>query len=154
MSTLMSSINLDVPVSTAYNQWTQFEEFPRFMDGIESVTQIDDVTLRWVAKIDGVEREWTSEIVEQKPDEIIAWVNHEGPNTAGSVTFEPSASGGSKIEITMKYDPDTFMEKAAETLGIIQRRIDGDLRRFKDYIEDRGRESGAWRGEVHTAVTE
>lgn len=152
MSTIQSSILVDVPVSTAYNQWTQFEEFPQFMDGVESVRQIDDTHLEWVAKIGGVERQWTSEIVQQEPDRIIAWVNAEGPNNAGSVTFEPSADGKCKVELKMKYDPETFAEKAGETLGIVERRVEADLRRFKEFLETRGVETGAWRGEVDAGV--
>lgn len=152
MSTIQSSIQVDVPVSTAYNQWTQFEEFPMFMDGVESVRQIDDTHLEWVAKIAGVERRWTSEIVQQEPDRIIAWVNAEGPNNAGSVSFEPSSDGTTKVELMMKYDPETFTEKAGEALGIVERRVEADLRRFKEFIEGRGVETGAWRGEVDAGV--
>jgi uncharacterized membrane protein len=148
MSTLERSIEVEVPVRTAYNQWTQFEEFPQFMQGVESVRQSDDRNLHWIAEIDGVRREWDAEITEQHPDERVAWRSTSGTRDAGVVTFHRLDADRTKIMLQLEVDPEGFVEQAGDRLGFVSRRAASDLERFKEYIEARGRESGAWRGEV------
>jgi len=148
MSTIEQSIDVEVPVRTAYNQWTQFEEFPRFMDGVESVQQLDDTHLRWAAKIAGVRREWDAEITEQTPDQRIAWQATSGTTNAGVITFHRLDEGKTRLMLQLDVDPDGFLETAGDALGLIKRRAKGDLERFKELIEDRREASGAWRGEV------
>ena len=149
METIRESIEVDVPVSTAYNQWTQFEKFPKFMEGVESVEQIDDTHLRWVAEVGGERREWEAEIVEQVPDRQIAWraVDGNGPN--GVVTFEPLGEDKTLVMVEMSYEPEGFKEQLGAKIGIDSRQVKDDVERFKQLIESRGVESGAWRGEVH-----
>jgi uncharacterized membrane protein len=149
METIRESIEVDVPMSTAYNQWTQFEEFPRFMEGVASVKQIDDTHLRWVAEIAGERRDWEAEIVEQVPDQKIAWraVDGKGPN--GVVTFEPLGEDKTLVVVEMSYEAEGFKEQLGAKIGIDSRQVKDDLQRFKQLIESRGVESGAWRGEVH-----
>ena len=148
MSTIEQSIEVNVPVRTAYNQWTQFEDFPHFMEGVEKVHQIDDVNLHWVAEILGQHREWDAKITEQTPDERIAWTNVDGATNAGVVTFHRIDDNTTRIMLQMEFDPDGFAEKAADALGLVKSRVKGDLERFKSFIESRGEETGAWRGEV------
>ena len=153
MATVKETIEVDVPVSTAYNQWTQFEEFPRFMDGVESVTQIDDTHLRWVAEVGGKRREWNAEIVDQVPDQKIAWTatDDDGPN--GIVEFEPLGEGKTLIRVEMAYEAEGLTEQLGSAIGSDSRQVKGDLERFKELIEGRGVESGAWRGEVRAGET-
>ena len=148
MTKIEESIDVNVPVTTAYNQWTQFEEFPRFMEGVERVEQLDDTTLRWQAEIAGIEREWTAKISEQKPDERIAWHALEGETNAGVVTFHRIDDGTTRVMLQLEYSPDGLLETIGDKLGFVRRRVTGDLERFKEFIESRGTESGAWRGEV------
>ncbi len=148
MQTIEQSIEVNVPVSTAYNQWTQFEEFPEFMEGVESVTQIDDTHLHWVAEIAGKRHDWKAEITEQLPDERVAWRNTDGKENAGVVTFHKLGDGRSRVMVQMDFVPEGIKEKLGDLLGAPDRRVKGDLERFKELIETRGRESGAWRGEV------
>ena len=148
MSTIERSIEVDVPIRTAYNQWTQFEEFPRFMEGVESVRQSDDRHLHWVADIGGVRREWDAEITEQHPDERVAWRATSGTQNAGAVTFHRLDADRTKIMLQLDVDPEGFVEQAGDRLGFVSRRAASDLERFKEYIEDRGRETGAWRGDI------
>jgi uncharacterized membrane protein len=148
MSVIEKSIELNVPVRTAYNQWTQFEEFPKFMEGVRQVEQIDDKRLHWKAIIGGKEEEWNAEITEQIPDKRIAWKSQQGAPNAGAVTFQPLSDAKSKISLHLEYDPQGVMEKAGDAAGMVTQRVEGDLRRFKDYIETRGQETGAWRGTV------
>ena len=148
MSTIEHSIEVEVPVRTAYNQWTQFEEFPRFMEGVESVRQSDDRHLHWVAEIGGVRREWDAEITEQHPDERVAWRATSGTQNAGAVTFHRLDADRTKIMLQLDVDPEGFVEQAGDRLGFVSRRAASDLERFKEYIEDRGRETGAWRGDI------
>ena len=148
MSTIEESIDVEVPVRTAYNQWTQFEEFPRFMDGVESVTQIDDTHLHWVAEIAGVRREWDAEISEQHPDERVAWWATEGTNNAGVVTFHRLSDTTTRVMLQLDFEPDGLKEKAGDTLGFVRRQAVGDLSRFKEYIEAKGHQTGGWRGDV------
>ncbi len=148
MSTVEQSIDVNVPVSTAYNQWTQFEEFPRFMEGVESVAQLNDTHLHWVADIGGVRREWDAEITEQHPDERVAWRATEGAANAGVVTFHRLDEGRTRVMLQLEFDPDGIVEATGDKLGLVRRRAAGDLERFKSFIETRGLETGAWRGDV------
>ena len=148
MVTVEESIDVRAPLSTVYNQWTQFEEFPKFMEGVESVTQMSDSTLHWVAEIGGQHREWDARITEQKPDERIAWKSTNGTGNAGVVTFHRIADNTTRVMLQLEvYRPD-WKEKAAELTGMIKRQVKKDLERFKEFIESRGRETGAWRGEI------
>ena len=148
MSTIEQSIEVNVPVRTAYNQWTQFEEFPRFMEGIERIEQRDDTHLHWVAKVAGQEREWDAEITEQTPDQRVAWRSLDGTTNSGVVTFHRLGEGQTRVMVQMEVAPDDPLEKVGDALGVIERRVKGDLERFKQMIEGRGEETGAWRGEV------
>jgi uncharacterized membrane protein len=142
------SVEVDVPVETAYNQWTQFEEFPRFMDGIDEVRQLDDTHLHWVASAGGRRREWDAEISEQRPDERVAWRASSGKRNAGVVTFHRLGDERSKVMVQLDFEPEGFRETAGSILGLDRRRIRGDLERFSELVEGRGVESGAWRGTV------
>jgi uncharacterized membrane protein len=148
MKTIEESIEIDVPVSTAYNQWTQFESFPRFMEGIERVDQHGDTRLHWVAEIGGQKREWDAEITEQHPDHRIAWkaLDHNGPH--GVVTFHKLDEARTKIMVQIAHDPEGTKEAMGSMIGLDNGRVKGDLKAFKTFIESRGRETGAWRGEV------
>ena len=148
MASIQESIDVQVPVSTAYNQWTQFEEFPRFMEGVKSVTQLDDTHLRWVAEAGGQEHEWTAEISEQRPDERVAWKAIEGHGNSGVVTFHRLGESESRVTVQMEHETEGMMEALGSALGADSRRVQGDLERFKELIESRGAETGAWRGEV------
>ena len=143
------SIRVAVPLSTAYNQWTQFEEFPRFMEGIEEVRQLDDTHLHWVANIAGKQKEWDAEITEQTPDERIAWQSVDGAPNSGLVEFIPIGADETEVRVKMGYEPEGLVEKAGDAIGAPERRIQGDLERFKEFVEAQGSETGAWRGEVH-----
>jgi uncharacterized membrane protein len=148
MSTIEESIEVDVPVRTAYNQWTQFEEFPRFMEGVESVRQLDDTHLEWTAEIAGVRRQWNAEVTEQQPDQRVAWRATSGTENAGVVTFHRLAEDRTKVMLQLDVEPEGLVEQAGDKLGFVKRRATGDLERFKAFIEHRGTESGAWRGRV------
>ena len=148
MSTIEESIEIERPVRTVYNQWTQFEEFPNFMDGVESVTQVDDTHLHWIAEIAGVRREWDAEVTEQHPDERVAWRSTSGTSNAGVVTFHKLADDRTKVMLQLDVEPEGAVERAGDALGIIRRKATGDLERFKELIESRGAASGAWRGDV------
>lgn len=148
MARVMKAIEVDVPVRTAYNQWTQFEEFPRFMEGVHEVRQVDDKRLHWRAKVGGKEAEWDAEIQEQVPDEKVIWRATSGSENAGIVTFDPLGAERTRVHLEMSYDPEGFVENVGDMLGFMSRRVEGDLERFKDFIESRGSETGAWRGEI------
>ena len=148
MSTVEESIDVNVPVRTAYNQWTQFEEFPRFMEGVEEIRQIDDTHVHWRTKIAGVEREFDTEITEQHPDERVAWRATQGTQHAGVVTFHHIDDGTTRVMLQMDTEPEGMVEQAGDKLGVLKRRVKGDLGRFKEMIESRGGETGAWRGDV------
>ncbi|HEV8714371.1 MAG TPA: SRPBCC family protein [Candidatus Binatia bacterium] len=148
MSTIEKSIDVNVPVHTAYNQWTQFEEFPRFMEGVEQVTQLDDKRLHWKANVGGKEKEWDAEITEQIPDERVAWCNTTGARNAGVVTFHRLEENKTRVMLQLDYDPEGIVENVGDMLGAVSMRVQGDLEHFKEFIESRGVESGAWRGEV------
>jgi len=148
VSKIMEAVDVHVPVRTAYDQWTQFETFPRFMDGVTSVRQLDDTTLEWTADVAGREKRWTAKITEQQPDERIAWTATEGAHNAGVVTFHRIGEGTSRVTLQLDVDPDGPVEGAGDALGVVSRRVKGDMERFKEFIEKRGHETGAWRGDV------
>jgi uncharacterized membrane protein len=152
MAKIERSIDVNVPLSTAYNQWTQFEEFPKFMDAVKSVVQVDDKTLNWTAEIAGRERNWTAEVTEQEPDQVVAWRSTSGAPNSGRVTFEAAGPSSTKVSVTMEWEPEGAIEEAGEALGFDDRQVEGDMKRFKEYIESRGSETGAWRGEVAGGV--
>jgi uncharacterized membrane protein len=148
MSTVEKSIEVDVPVSTAYNQWTQFESFPQFMEGVDRIDQTSPTTTHWVTSIGGVHREFDAEITEQHPDERIAWTSVDGSKQAGVVTFHRLDANKSRVMLQMDFEPEGVVETAGDKLGVVSRRVEGDLKRFKSFIESRGTEEGAWRGNV------
>jgi uncharacterized membrane protein len=148
MSTLEKSIEVNVPVQTAYNQWTLFEEFARFMEGVKEVTQLDDTHLHWKAEIAGQGKEWDAEITEQTPDQRIAWTSRGGAINGGVVTFHRLSDFRSKVMLQLEYAPQGVVENVGDVLGVVSLRVQGDLERFKEFIEQRGRETGAWRGQV------
>ena len=146
------SIQVDVPVTTAYNQWTQCEDFPSFMGGVKEVRQLDDRRLHWIAEIAGVRREWEASILEQVPDQKIAWAATAGATNAGAVRFQPAGSSSTLVHLTLEYEPEGVVEQVGDKLGIVERQVNGDLERFKKLIEDQGYESGAWRGGINEGV--
>jgi uncharacterized membrane protein len=148
MSTIEQSIEVAAPLDTVYNQWTQFEEFPRFMDGVEQVTQLDETHLHWVAEFGGSRHEWDAEITEQRPDERVAWRNTGGKENAGAVTFHRLGDHATRVMVQMDFVPEGIKEKLGDALGAPDRRVKGDLERFKQLVEEHGA-SGAWRGEVN-----
>ena len=148
MSKVLDSIDVSVPVRTAYNQWTQFESFPTFMDGVKSVRQLNDTTLEWLADVAGVEKRWQAKITEQEPDQRIAWTSVGGAHNAGVVTFHRLADDESRVTLQLDVDPEGPVENVGDALGFVKRQVKGDLERFKTFIEDRGAATGAWRGEV------
>ena len=148
MSNIEESVEVQVAVATAYNQWTQFEEFPRFMDGVESVTQVDETHLHWVTKIGGKREEFDAEVTEQTPDQRIAWKSTGGAQHAGVVTFHRLDEDVTRIMLQLDIEPSGVVEKVGDAVGVPKRQVKGDLQRFKELIESRGTESGAWRGEV------
>ena len=153
MATIEQSIEVDVPVTTAYNQWTQFEEFPSFMEGVKQVNQLDDTHLRWVVEHKGKHYEFETEITEQRPDERVAWRTTEGKGHAGVVTFHRLDESHSKVMVQMDWEAEGLLEELGAALGSDDRRVKGDLERFKEMIESRGVETGAWRGEVESGRT-
>jgi uncharacterized membrane protein len=155
MPKVEDSIAVQVPVQTAYNQWTQFEEFPKFMDGIQSVQQLDDGHVKWVAEVRGETREWTTEITEQLPDEKIAWRTIDGEvKNDGIVTFESMGQDQTRVNVEMDVEGESGVENlAGDLLGVVRAQVRGDLERFKELIEGRGEETGAWRGEVQDGET-
>jgi uncharacterized membrane protein len=156
MPKIQDSIEVQVPVQQAYNQWTQFEEFPRFMDGIQSVQQLDDTHVHWVAEIRGETREWTTEITEQQPDKKVAWKTIDGEvKNDGVVTFEPVGGGQTRVNVQMDVEGESTAENVAgDLLGVVQRQVHGDLERFKRLIEARDKATGAYRGTVRDGEPE
>lgn len=149
MSQVIETIDVDVPVSTSYNQWTQFESFPQFLSFVESITQIDDTHNHWKVKIGGVEREFDAEITEQHTDERVAWKSVGGDVTqAGVVTFHKLSDTTSKVTVQLDWEPEGFVETVGAAIGIDNSSVKGDLKNFKEFIEKQGTETGAWRGEV------
>ena len=155
MPNIEDSIEVQVPVQRAYNQWTQFEDFPEFMEGIQSVQQLDDTHVHWVAEIRGESREWTTEITEQQPDKKVAWKTIEGEvRNDGVVTFEQIAGGQTRVNVQMEVEGESTGENVAgDLLGVVKSQVRGDLERFKQLIENRDQETGAWRGEVRDGET-
>ncbi|MFO0985526.1 MAG: SRPBCC family protein [Planctomycetota bacterium] len=151
MAEITKSIEVEVPVTVVYNQWTQFERFPQFMEGVKAVRQIDDRTLWWRAEVAGREVEWTAAITHQEPDRIIAWHSTSGENNAGVVTFEPLGPTRTRVSLKVEYQPEGALEKLGSAIGIVSARVEGDLGRFRDYIETLGIATGGWRGEIHGA---
>jgi ribosome-associated toxin RatA of RatAB toxin-antitoxin module len=143
------SLLVNVPVSTAYNQWTQFEDFPQFMGGVKKVTQLSDDRLEWVAEIAGVRRQWTAQILEQVPDQRVAWAATEGATNAGAVSFEDVGGGQTSVHLSLEYEPEGLLEKVGDKLNIVENQAEGDLDRFKNFIESERYASGAWRGSVN-----
>jgi uncharacterized membrane protein len=148
MAEMEASIVVDAPLREVYNQWTQFEDFPRFMEGVLQVRQLDDKRLHWRAKVGGSEKEWEAEIVDQVPDQRIAWKNLLGAQNAGAVLFE-AVPEGTKVTLKLVYEPEGVTEVVGDALGFLTRRVKGDLERFKEFMEDREKATGAWRGEIH-----
>src|SRR5918998_2998497 len=147
------SVQVDVPLSTAYNQWTQFEDFPHFMGGVKEVRQLDDRRLHWVAEIAGVRREWEASVLEQVPDVKVAWAATSGATNAGAVRFEPAGADSTIVYLTLEYEPEGVVEQVGDKLGIVERQVTSDLERFKKLIEDQGYASGAWRGTVTPGIS-
>ncbi len=153
-NTIEQEIEVEVPVSTAYNQWTQFEEFPSFMEGVDEVTQLDNTLLHWAATVAGKKAEWDAKIIEQVPDRRIVWESVDGKQTRGTVTFESAGSASrTRIRLNMSYTPDGLTEKVGSAVGLDGRRVRGDLERFRELIEGRKVEAGAWRGEIKDGET-
>jgi uncharacterized membrane protein len=148
MEKIQKSIDVDCPINTVYNQWTQFEEFPRFMEGVKQVTQLDDKRLHWVAEIGGKQKEWDARIVEQVPDRKIAWTSEAGEFTSGIVSFQPAGGNRTRVNLELAYDPKGFVENTGDALGFVSGRVENDLERFKKFIEHRGQETGGWRGTI------
>jgi len=149
MKTIEKYIDVNIPVRAVYNQWTQFEEFPKFMENIERVQQLDETGLHWVAKIAGVTVEWDAEILEQVPDKRIAWYGARGPIRNGIVSFNPINDSITRVVLRIDYEPETFVEETGDKMGIASNRVQEDLQRFKEFIETRGVETGAWRGKIN-----
>lgn len=154
MARVEKDIEVNLPVRAVYNQWTQFEEFPNFMEGVKEVRQLDDRRLHWRAEVAGREHEWDAEIREQVPDERIIWQNTSGSLNAGQVSFLSLGPERTRVHLEMSYEPDGVTETVGDALGLLSNRVEGDLENFKEFIESRGRESGAWRGEIENPDVE
>jgi uncharacterized membrane protein len=150
METIEKSIEVDAPLTKVYNQWTQFEEFPRFMEGVEVVQQMDDTHLHWVASVGGKRKEWDAEIVEQIPDDRIAWRSISGAANSGVVHFRPVDHDHTQVVVRMSFEPEGAMENLGNALGLVSRKLESDLRHFKEFIQERSTETGSWRGEIRT----
>jgi uncharacterized membrane protein len=148
MAGVDKTIEVNVPVSVAYNQWTQFEEFPRFMEGVEAVHQKSPESLHWIANVGGERKEWDARITRQVPDEVISWESEGGTLNSGTVIFKSVDAAKTEVELHMSYEPEDLKEQAGAALGVVSRRVEGDLKRFKEFIEERGVETGGWRGEI------
>ena len=149
MERVEKTIEVEAPLRAVYNQWTQFEEFPRFMEGVKEVRQIDDTHVHWHAEVWGKDKEWDAEITEQQPDTRISWQSVAGATNIGTVRFEALDHSHTQIRLAMAYEPEGAAENVGDALGILGRRVEKTLKQFKQFIEDRGRETGGWRGEVH-----
>jgi uncharacterized membrane protein len=145
---VIETVDVEVPVSTVYNQWTQFESFPQFMGGVDEITQLDDTHTHWKTTIDGVHREFDAEITEQHPDERVAWKSTDGTSHAGVITFHRLDETKTRITAQIDWEPQNLLEKAGAAVGVDDRQVKADLARFKEFIEKRGAETGAWRGDV------
>jgi len=153
MAQVIEAIEVEVPVREAYNQWTQFEGFPEFMEGVEQIRQLDDTHLEWTAQVGGRTKQWRAEVTEQHPDERVAWKSEDGTENAGVVTFHKLADGRCRVTVQIDAEPEGALEAAGDALGLLDRRVKGDLERFKAFIEERGSATGAWRGEVEQDPT-
>ena len=149
MERIEKAVEVNCPVHTVYNQWTQFEEFPRFMAGVKEVKQLDDTHVHWHAEIWGRDKEWDAEITEQEPDQRVSWKSVSGAANAGTVRFQPIDANRTRVRLTMGYEPEGAVEKTGDALGVMSGRVENTLEQFKKFIEERGRETGGWRGEVH-----
>jgi uncharacterized membrane protein len=147
------SIVVNLPVNTVYNQWTQFEDFPQFMGGVKSVKQLSDDRLEWVAEIAGIRRQWEAKIVEQVPDRRVAWAATEGATNAGSVTFEEAATGQTHVHLSLEYEPEGLVEKIGDKLNVVENQAEGDLQRFKEFVESESYATGAWRGSINEGAS-
>lgn len=150
MKTIAESITVNVPVSQAYNQWTQFEEFPHFMEGVKEVKQLDDKRLHWKAEIAGKSEEWYAEITEQVPDQRIAWRSTSGAKNSGTISFSALGENETAVNLEVSYEPQGMVENIGDLLGLVSSRVSGDLARFKEFIETRHSATGGWRGEIPT----
>ena len=148
MAKIEESIEVNVPVATAYNQWTQFEYYPHFMENVEQVEQVTDDRLKWVAKVGGERKEWFARIVRQVPDEIISWESEGGSENSGTVRFSTAESGGTKVDLEINIEPEGLKESLGSAVGVPGSAVKGDLKRFKEFIEERASETGAWRGTI------
>ena len=148
VTTVDKRLEIDAPIERVYNQWTQFEDFPRFMEGVKEVHQQGDERLYWHADVGGKDKEWYARITRQVPDEVIAWESEGGANNAGTIIFKPLSAERTELEVHMQYETEDFGEAVGGALGFLSRKVDGDLRHFKQFIENRGQETGAWRGEI------
>jgi uncharacterized membrane protein len=148
MSRITDHIDVDVPVTVAYDQWTQFESFPQFMEGVERVVQLDEKTLDWTASIAGKTKHWRAEIVQQEPDRLVSWRSLDGARNDGTVRFEALDAGTCRITLELDLEPDGPIEATGDALGFVSRRVKGDLERFREFIESRGEATGAWRGRI------
>lgn len=148
MATVNRTIDVEVPVSVAYNQWTQFESFPEFMKGVEAVEQVDETALHFSTNVGGVKRDFNAQILEQVPDSLVSWASIDGPRNAGAVSFEPLGADRTRVSVEIEWEPESFVEKAGSLVGIDDLRVSADLDKFKEFIEARGQETGAWRGSV------
>lgn len=153
MERVDKAIDVNCPVRTVYNQWTQFEDFPRFMSGVKEVRQLDDTHLHWHAEVWGKDKEWDAEITEQVPDERISWRSVSGAPNAGTVRFEPLGPERTRVRLVMGYEPDGALENIGDALGVFTSRVQHSVEQFKKFIESRGAETGAWRGEVEGGQT-
>ncbi len=148
MAKVEKSIDVNAPIDAVYNQWTQFEEYPRFMEGVQEVHQIDDARLTWTAEVGGRRKEWYAKIIRQVPDEVIAWESEGGVMNNGVVTFHRKGPDRTEVDLAMEYEPEDFVEQVGDKLGFMGRQVQGDLERFKEFIEARGQETGGWRGTI------
>lgn len=150
MAIIQRSIEVHMPLSTVYNQWTQFEEFPLFMEGVQEVRQMGDERLYWRAQVAGMQKEWNAKITEQIPDQLVAWYSESGAETGGEVTFQPIDKAKTLVTLKVTYEPEDILGTVGDKLGFVSRRVEGDLKRFKKFIELRGEETGAWRGRIRS----
>ena len=148
MASVVKSVDVAAPISAVYNQWTQFESFPQFMSGVDQITQTDDTHTHWVTSIGGVTREFDTEVTEQHPEERVAWKSTDGTTHAGVITFHRLGDTSTKVTAQIDWQPEGVVEKAGSVLGFDDRQVQSDLDRFKEFIESRGQETGAWRGDV------
>jgi uncharacterized membrane protein len=148
MKTIVKTITVNVPLSQSYNQWTQFEEFPHFMEGVKEVKQLDDKSLHWKAEIAGKSEEWYAEITEQIPDQRIAWRSTSGAKNSGAVNFSAQGANQTEVNLEVEYEPEGMVENLGDMVGIVSARIFGDLNRFKEFIETKHTATGGWRGEI------